>query len=95
MNEPKSNVSYIRGSGGALRLREADLDAQIASQREVADAINCGEIADAPGCTPEQQQAARAVCDWLAERPLLCAVVAVAVIVLTVLASERRPWGWW
>lgn len=72
---------------------DANIDAALLWNRELADAINCGE--PEPGCTPEQQQAARDVCDWLAEHPFFCAVVAVAVIALTAVVSRHYPNGWW
>jgi hypothetical protein len=68
-------------------LTKAGWDDAIASNRELADEVEAAYSSEwpEPGCTPEQQQAARDVMDWFAKRPGLCAVVAVGVVAMTVL----------
>jgi hypothetical protein len=76
---------------------DAAFAAALLSNRELAEAVERQAVRSRdphPGCTPEQQQAAREACDWIVEHPLLCAVAAVAVFVLSVLASMAYPLPW-
>lgn len=73
-----------------------EANAMILHNRALSDAANNEADPDPEHwVTDEQRERAAQCCDWFAERPWLCTLVAAAVVAGAAVASAIWPHHWW